>query len=275
MGNGPMSTVAREDLEALSIADELLCLPRTRAEAGTKLPTERALEQELGLSRHNLRRALALLETEGWISREVGRGTFLVRSTLNYQPGDLESRAERNRSRGGTAAKARRTAASGGTLRELADVGPADVIVARHVFEPNAMKYVVAHATTRDFDTLRDCIAGGDNASTYEDFEFWDLELHRAIIGASHNPLLISLYEQIEEARHSPIWGELKRGSTSTERRSAYCADHHAIVDALVQRDTAGATQAMHAHLTRIEQDLFASAPPMPYPAVRARRRPR
>jgi DNA-binding FadR family transcriptional regulator len=270
-----MSTVSREDLAASSIVDELLCLPRTRAEAGTKLPTERALEQELGLSRHNLRRALALLEAEGWISREVGRGTFLVRSTWNYQPGDLTSRARGNRSRGGAAARARRAAASSGTLRELADVGPADVIVARHVIEPNAMKYVVAHATSRDFETLRDCIVGGDGATTYDEFEFWDLELHRAIIGASHNPLLVSLYERIEEARHSPIWGELKRGSTSTERRSAYCADHHTIVDALVQRDTAGATKAMQAHLTRIEQDLFTSALSMPVPPARARRRPR
>src|SRR6516162_9871914 len=44
---------------------------------GSRLPTERQLAADLGATRTTIRRALAVLEAEGHISREVGRGTFL------------------------------------------------------------------------------------------------------------------------------------------------------------------------------------------------------
>src|SRR5215468_8858411 len=44
---------------------------------GSRLPTERQLAVNLGASRTSVRRALTVLEAEGRISREVGRGTFL------------------------------------------------------------------------------------------------------------------------------------------------------------------------------------------------------
>src|SRR5215469_8158988 len=45
--------------------------------SGARLPTERQLAADLGATRTSVRRALAVLEAEGRISREVGRGTFL------------------------------------------------------------------------------------------------------------------------------------------------------------------------------------------------------
>src|SRR5579862_570115 len=59
-------------------------LIRTRCElpgfapAG-RLPTERRLADEFAVTRTQVRQALAVLEAEGRISREVGRGTFLRR----------------------------------------------------------------------------------------------------------------------------------------------------------------------------------------------------
>ena len=40
---------------------------------GSRLPTERQLAADLGATRTTVRRALAVLEAEGHISREVGR----------------------------------------------------------------------------------------------------------------------------------------------------------------------------------------------------------
>src|SRR3984885_11855580 len=44
---------------------------------GSRLPTERQLAADLGVTRSGIRLALATLEADGLISREVGRGTFL------------------------------------------------------------------------------------------------------------------------------------------------------------------------------------------------------
>jgi DNA-binding FadR family transcriptional regulator len=44
---------------------------------GTRLPTERRLALDLGVSRSAIRHAMTLLQAEGHVSREVGRGTFL------------------------------------------------------------------------------------------------------------------------------------------------------------------------------------------------------
>ena len=44
---------------------------------GSRLPTERQLASDLGVTRSSIRHALAMLEAQGRISREVGRGTFL------------------------------------------------------------------------------------------------------------------------------------------------------------------------------------------------------
>ncbi|MGI6285138.1 GntR family transcriptional regulator [Neomoorella humiferrea] len=43
---------------------------------GEQLPSENALVQQFGLSRHTVRQAIGELENEGWVYREQGRGTF-------------------------------------------------------------------------------------------------------------------------------------------------------------------------------------------------------
>src|ERR1700722_7314322 len=55
---------------------------------GSWLPTERRLALALGVTRSSVRHALALLEAQGRISREVGRGTFL-REPAPGGPGGL------------------------------------------------------------------------------------------------------------------------------------------------------------------------------------------
>src|SRR5947209_14944660 len=75
---------------------------------GAKLPTERRLAEEFGVTRTMVRHALALLEAEGRISREVGRGTFLRTDTSSL----AAARPDRD-----------------GNQSE--DVGPADVMAVR------------------------------------------------------------------------------------------------------------------------------------------------
>src|SRR5260370_16287045 len=72
---------------------EIILAESQRADlrSGAKLPTERQLAADLGATRTSVRRALAVLEAEGHISPEVGRGTFLPHEPSRQarpRPGD-------------------------------------------------------------------------------------------------------------------------------------------------------------------------------------------
>ena len=230
---------------------------------GSRLPTERRLAADMGASRTSIRHALAVLEAQGHISREVGRGTF-----LRDDPAQREAPGAGNSVLGAAPQDARAVPPGrGASLRpgQAASVAgeastsfaPADVMTIRRLLEPLAMPLVVAWATARDFREMDRCLAGGDRAASYDEFENWDLALHRTIIAASQSPLLGQLYSVIETARHGQSWGDLKRRSASRERRERYQADHLELVAALRARDSDRATEAMRTHLSRVNNDLF------------------
>jgi DNA-binding FadR family transcriptional regulator len=132
-------------------------------------------------------------------------------------------------------------------------------MMVRRLLEPPAMPLVVAWATAADLAEMDRCLEGGDHAASYEEFEAWDLALHRCIMRASRSPLLAALYGAIEQARHGQVWGDLKRRSASTENRQEYQEDHRAIVAALRARDAAAAVEAMRLHLARVSGHLLAT----------------
>jgi DNA-binding FadR family transcriptional regulator len=208
---------------------------------GSRLPTERQLAADLGITRTGVRHALAALEADGRISREVGRGTFLRAAAAPPPSADA----------GAPAALGQPSAT---------DFAPADVMTIRRLLEPQAMPLVAIWATARDFGEMERCLAGGDAAASFEEFETWDLALHRCIIGAAHSPLLAALYGLVESARHGQVWGDLKRRSTSSQRRQVYQEDHRAIVAALRARDSDAAVEAMRVHLSRVADHLLGGA---------------
>jgi GntR family transcriptional regulator, uxu operon transcriptional repressor len=224
---------------------------------GSRLPTERQLAADLGATRTTVRRALAVLEAEGHISREVGRGTFLRDARWARASADGGGGGE-PAAGGGPAA--RWAGAAGQGLGGSAGFAPADVMAIRRMLEPSAMRLVVAWATAADFGEMDRCLAGGEQAGSYDEFELWDLALHCCIMAASHSPLLARLYAVIEEARHGQFWGDLKRRSASRERQRLYQADHRELVAALRARDADRAVEAMRTHLARVSSHLFDEA---------------
>lgn len=235
---GDNSALGRRALAALILAGA----ERDGGGHGTRLPTERQLARDLGVSRSTVRHAMAVLQAEGRVSREVGRGTFLRSSggpvpATEPEPGQQPDPEP-------PAALA-------------ADYAPADVMAVRRLFEPSAMSLVVAWATERDFAEMDRCLRGGERAADHDEFEVWDAGLHRSIIAATRSPLLIRLYAEVERARHGRVWGDLKRRSVSASRRDEYRRDHQEIVTALRLRDAGQATAAMRAHLARVSGHLL------------------
>jgi GntR family transcriptional regulator, uxu operon transcriptional repressor len=154
------------------LAEEILASSRRAGMGpGSRLPTERQLAADLGATRTTIRRALAVLEAEGHISREVGRGTFLrdARWARAGADGDGGPGAGGGGPGAGTAG-----AAGGPGPGGWAGFAPADVMAIRRMLEPSAMRLVVAWAAAADFGEMDRCLAGGEQADSYDEFELWD-----------------------------------------------------------------------------------------------------
>jgi GntR family transcriptional regulator, uxu operon transcriptional repressor len=235
----PQPNAPRGSELAALILDECV---RADIPAGTRLPTERAYAAELGVTRAAVRRALALLEASGHVSREVGRGTFLIESP------DGSGEPVWN---GGA-----------GAVEDA--VGPADVMAARELFEIQVLPLVVAHATGRDFAELDRCLRAREIADSPKAFDSWDDAFHRAIIAATHNELLLRMYAPISAARSGPLWGSLKQRQDTPERRALYHQQHLDIVQALRARELDRACEATRVHLECVRRNLLGATTPAP-----------
>jgi GntR family uxuAB operon transcriptional repressor len=230
-GSGPPLGADRARLLAAAILEGA----RSTSNGGrTRLPAERDLAAAHRVTRAAVREAMVLLAADGRISREVGRGTFLVRES-GARSGDVSE--------------------SSGLDPD--NISPADVLAVRRLIEPELLRLVVARATERDLVEIDRVLAGGATASTTDEFEHWDLAFHHAIAVASHNPLLVRLYGSIEAARCGEIWGNLKRSGDSAERRAARHAEHVRITEALRSREVVAATSAMDDHLKRVAATML------------------
>jgi DNA-binding FadR family transcriptional regulator len=194
---------------------------------GSKLPTERALVEQLSAPRSAVRRALEALEHEGLITRHVGRGTFLTEAATRKVDG------------------------------APADTSPTEIMQVRLLLEPQVATLAARVATQADLDRITACLDAGGTCDDFEGFEAWDARLHRAIAQAAHNGLLMNMFDVLNTARALPVWGSLKRRTSSPERRTCYHAQHTAIVDALRDRDPDGAGRAMRTHLQNVADNLL------------------
>ncbi|MCU1489809.1 MAG: bacterial regulatory s, gntR family protein [Acidimicrobiaceae bacterium] len=226
-------------VRAQELADLIVTRFAGGGAAGVQFPTERRLAQELQVTRTAIRRALQTLEDEGRISREVGRGTFLLAGPASQSAG---------------------TPLPDSSALNPDDFGPADVMAARRLIEPRLVPLVVSWATERDFQEMERCLLGGEAAESVEEFETWDLALHRSIVLASHNPLIVRMYGPVESARQGRVWGNLKRRSDAPGRRQERRREHRELVSALRAREVGAAVRATEVHLERVESTLLGHA---------------
>jgi DNA-binding FadR family transcriptional regulator len=216
-----------------ALRDALLENLRSRTwRAGQRLPTERALSEQYGLSRSTVRRVLLEFKRRRLITQTVGSGTYVaddVQQALAAMAGDGAALA----------------------------VSPAELMAARLVFEPALVEMVIGNATAADFARMDECNHHAEAATTLEEFEQWDAALHEAIAVAAHNGFIGSVFRLMSEARSQGEWGVLKRCSATPERRLEYQQEHRELVAALKERDAERARAACMAHLLHVRTNML------------------
>ena len=200
---------------------------------GSRLPTERELEEEFGVARNTLRKGLKRLEEQGKIVRHVGRGSFVAETSSRPPMSDAQ-----------------------GLLDRVIGSSPAEVMEVRLVLEPWAASLAAVRATANDIAQMRDCNVHAEAASSVQEFEIWDGRLHQCIIASAKNELLCGLYEAIDMARHQPEWLKLKERTVTPARRAIYEDHHRQLVDALGERDAERSANEIRSHLLAVRLSL-------------------
>ncbi|EHR71248.1 transcriptional regulator [Burkholderiales bacterium JOSHI_001] len=218
---------------AAGLQEAILDKLRSRTwRAGHRLPTERALSEQYGISRSTVRRVLQDFKRKRLITQTVGSGTYVadeVQDALTVLAPTGPAQA----------------------------VSPAELMSARLVLEPALIDMVIGAATAADFARMDECNHRAEQAATLEDFERWDAALHEAIAEASHNGFMTRVFALMSQARTQGEWGMLKRRSATPQRRLEYESEHRALVAALKDRDAERARAMCLAHLLHVRTSML------------------
>lgn len=197
-----------------------------------RLPSERILCDELGVSRAELRKAFAVLEAEGSIWRHVGRGTFVGNATAGSSD------------HMGIAAIAKRTT-------------PREVMYARLLLEPMLAREAAMHATAAHVEELRKITINSRAAKTWREYESLDNEFHSLIAATTQNTPLIAMYDQLNALRRTVVWGRLRDRPDQPPSDHHSFTEHQAILTAIEDRDAQSAHDGMRSHLQSVTRLLF------------------
>ena len=200
--------------------------------SGDRLPSERELARQLGVSRPVLREALVTLEISGSVEVRGGSGCF-VTATPDTVP------------------------------RAFADGGPSpfEVIHARTVIEVEIAGLAAEKATPDDLAFLEETIAiMRADITADRDTRETDRLFHIRLTEMAGNSVLSGIVGDLWSHMTAPVFDRLGANSGLRDTDSTTVIEHMRIIDAVAARDARAAREAMAVHLERVRNILLEGA---------------
>lgn len=199
-----------------------------------RLPPERELCKQLGVSRGTLRKALEILEAKGKIWRHVGRGTFVGSRQIGPKP----------------------------SLVAITEAtSPSELMELRLILEPQIARLAAIRASPSEIAYMLYCVERSEAAGDSKTYELWDGTLHHAIAKASHNALILHVFEAVNELRNLTAWGQLRDEIVSPRERLLYwCRQHRQLVERIADRDPTQAEHIARLHVEEVFKSMTAVA---------------
>jgi GntR family transcriptional repressor for pyruvate dehydrogenase complex len=189
---------------------------------GDRLPAERELARQVGVSRPSVRAGLRSLAALGVVESRHGAGTFITSGPPRLSSGPLSLMA----------------ALHGFTRDEMFE--------ARRVLEAGAAGMAAENATGEDLAVMSEEVTGMFAAlGDPQEFLLHDVRFHRAVAAASGNPVLAALVDMV-----STLVYERRRLTVERARDLKESAEmHRRIYTAVREKDPERARREMSAHL--------------------------
>ena len=188
---------------------------------GSRLPAERDLAKQLGVSRPSLREALIALEVEGYVDVRPGSGILVT---------------------------ARKTAMHDDPSGE----GPLEIIRARCLLEAEIAAEAAPHIKSKDLAVFEQALREMENGAADASARLAaDRRFHLSIAAKLGNNVLLRLLTELLDQRNSLLGKQFASHFDSAKTWAAVLAEHRKIVAALAARDSERARKAMRAHLQK------------------------
>jgi GntR family transcriptional regulator, transcriptional repressor for pyruvate dehydrogenase complex len=196
---------------------------------GDKLPAERELCEQFGVSRAPIRQALSALELNGIIYSRQGEGIYVKSDQV------LSDTSQ--------------------TAIVFNSISPEDIIEVRMNIEPLIVKFAAQRATYEDIEELRSTIQKMEEetkAGVY--VPETDDQLHRGIAKASHNELYINIMAAISNAmKQQEMWKFIRdRTVTRPDYRDINFQEHQLLIKAIEEHDVEKSVEIMTKHMQNL-----------------------
>tara|TARA_R110001606_G_scaffold361754_7_gene515215 strand:- start:122458 stop:123216 length:759 start_codon:yes stop_codon:yes gene_type:complete len=202
---------------------------------GSKIPPERTLSAELGVSRASLREAVQKLVSAKLLSNQQGGGTF-VTNQLAASFSDPW----------------------GGILQNHPSVRD-DLLEFRELIEAKAAEWAAQRATSEDKIRLQQCFEAFEQAyddGTVEELADTDLNFHQAIAEASHNVIIGHMTANLLRTLHDNLRLNISELIIFPEARQCLLEQHKAILTAILNGDVLAARRNTTAHVDYVRKTL-------------------
>ena len=201
---------------------------------GNRLPAERDLAKQLGVSRPSVREALIALEVEGWVEVRTGSGVYVL---------------ERDGKGNGSGVKVPPT-----------EWGPLELIRARRVIEGEIASLAATQARRRHVEAIRAAIEFmREDADRGVAPLAGDRAFHTAIAQACDNVVLLETVQTFWDARRGPLFERLGDYFETVPSWRMAIAEHEAVLDAIRTKDGPAARAAMQQHMDKSHSRFSAS----------------
>jgi DNA-binding FadR family transcriptional regulator len=207
------------------IADQIAALiDHGEYAPGARLPPERDLAKQLGVSRPSVREALIALEVEGYVEVRIGSGVYVV----GPRP----------------AARA---------PEELpADSGPFELIKARWLIESECAALAAKSGTKAQVRAIGEALEAMEAAHATGSMPLGeDRDFHLRIAEASNNSALSLVVKTLWDQRAGPLFSRLEHHYDTPQLWGHARREHRDVFNAIAKHDAGAARAAMRRHMNQ------------------------
>ncbi len=206
---------------------------------GQKIPSERDLAAELGVSRPSVREALMVLEALGFLESRQGGGTYVRPLGDVIMPDPLTDMIKHRDPM---------------MLHALTEV--------RSGLESWSAYLAAKRAKTSEIEHLRELYASMvEHAKKGQWSATLDIKFHLTIASASHNSLQVHILHTIQELFQTTIMVALEDFYSKEGHIEQLLSQHREILEAIEARNPELARSRMQQHLTLVEEKLAVFLP--------------